>query len=83
MNQHVRTRQCVNLAVELDAIELFGLNLAGLLRLHTASLANHVCHGLHKETAGTACGVQNAIIHVHFENLVHEARDVFRREYLS
>ena len=82
MNQHVRARQSVNLTVELDAIELLGLNLSGLLRLHTASLANHVRHGLHEEAARTTCGVQNAIIHVHFENLVHEVRDVLGREYL-
>ena len=83
MNQHVRARQSVNLTVELDAIELLGLNLTGLLRLHAAGLANHVRHSLHKEAAGTARSVQNAVIHVHFENLIHEVRDVLRREYLS
>ena len=57
-------------------------NLAGLLRLHAASLANHVRHSLHKEAARTTRGVQNAVIHVHFENLVHEVRDVLGREYL-
>ena len=82
MNQHVRARQRVNLTVELDAVELLGLNLTGLLRLHTAGLANHVRHGLHEEAAGTARGIQNAVIHVHFENLVHEVRDVLGREYL-
>ena len=82
VNQHVRARQRVNLAVELDAVELLRLNRAGLLRLHATSLANHVRHCLHEETAGTACSIQNAVIHVHFENLVHEVRDVLGREYL-
>ena len=44
---------------------------------------NHVCHGLHQETAGTARGVKDAVILVHFENLVHKVRNVLGRENLA
>ena len=83
VDEHVRAGEGVDLAVELDAVELLGLDLLGLGRVHAACLADHVAHRLDEERAGARAGVEYSVVLIDAEQAVHETGDVVGREDLA
>ena len=65
MDEHVCAGKSVNLAVELNAVQLFTLDLLGFTCANTTCFADHVAHGFYKERSGTCAGVKHAIVFVY------------------
>ena len=76
---HVCSRDCKHVALELDAVKALFLNVFALLL--AGCRRKHAMHGGDEKSRRSACWVKHRICGLNINELTHKVADVLWREY--